>query len=92
LARALCATRKLLLLDEPSAGLDPAASADMYDILAKLNAENITMIMISHDIAAAVRHASHILHIGAQSALFLGAAADYQKSEAGRVYAGGAPA
>ena len=87
LARALCATRKMLLLDEPSAGLDPKASADMYDLIAGLNAEKITIIMISHDIGAAVKYASHILHIGVQSALFFGATADYLKSETGRTYA-----
>jgi zinc transport system ATP-binding protein len=88
LARALCATRKVLLLDEPSAGLDPIASADMYALIAKLNAEKITIIMISHDIAAAVKYATHILHIGAQRALFFGTIADYLKSEAGRIYSG----
>ena len=86
LARALCATRKILLLDEPSAGLDPIASTDMYDLIAELNMENITIIMISHDIASAVKYASHILHIGVQSALFYGTTADYLKSDAGRIY------
>jgi len=88
LARALCATRKILLLDEPAAGLDPQAATDMYNLVANLNAEGITVIMISHDIAAAVEYASHILHIGNGSALFFGAKADYLESEAGRVYAG----
>ena len=88
LARALCATRKILLLDEPAAGLDPMAAADMYSLIEKLNAESITIIMISHDIIAAVKYASHILHIGAQSALFFGTTADYLESAAGRIYAG----
>jgi len=88
LARALCAARKILLLDEPVAGLDPKASAEMYDLTAKLNAGGTTIIMISHDIAASVKYASHILHIGAGAALFSGTKADYLKSEAGRAYAG----
>ncbi len=68
LARALCATRKLLLLDEPVAGLDPKATADLYRLIEKLNAEDrITVIMISHDIAAAV-----IFYISALSPCFLG--------------------
>ncbi|MCL1828354.1 MAG: metal ABC transporter ATP-binding protein [Oscillospiraceae bacterium] len=94
LARALCATRKILLLDEPSAGLDPIASADMYALTAKLNSEKITVIMISHDIAASVKYASRILHIGERSALFFGTTADYLKSETWRIYrsAGGAQA
>ncbi len=75
LARALCAAGRILLLDEPAAGLDPAATADLYTLLQTLNAEGVTVIMISHDIAAATRYASHILHIG--SAIFFGTAAEY---------------
>ncbi|MCL2081544.1 MAG: ATP-binding cassette domain-containing protein [Oscillospiraceae bacterium] len=95
LARALCAARKIILLDEPAAGLDPKAAADMYALTAKLNSEGTTVIMISHDIAASVKYASHILHIGAGTALFFGTKADYLKSGAGRAYAtadGGEPA
>ena len=88
LARALCATRKILLLDEPVAGLDPKATTEMYDLIKKLNESGTTIIMISHDIAASVKHASHILHIGDQRALFIGTKADYLKSEVGRKYAG----
>ena len=83
LARALCATRKILLLDEPVAGLDPKATVEMYDLIRKLNKSGITIMMISHDITASVKYASHILHIGKQSALFFGKTADYLKSEAG---------
>jgi len=89
LARALCATRKILLLDEPAAGLDLKAATDMYTLIADLNSEGITVIMISHDIAAAVKYASHILHIGAQAALFCRERADYAKSCFVRIYAGG---
>ena len=63
LARALCATQKILLLDEPVAGLDPKVTAEMYELISRLNGEGITIIMISHDIAAAKKYASHILHI-----------------------------
>ena len=65
LARALCATQKMLLLDEPVSGLDPKVTAEMYALIEKLNRKDgITVIMISHDIAAAAKYASHILHIG----------------------------
>lgn len=65
LARALCATKKVLLLDEPVLGLDPQVTADMYALIERLNREDgITIMMISHDIAAAERYADHILHIG----------------------------
>ena len=64
LARALCATQKILLLDEPVTGLDPKVTAEMYELIAGLNREGVTVIMISHDITAAVQSASHILHVG----------------------------
>lgn len=87
LARALCATRQLLLLDEPAAGLDPKASADMYRIIESLNTEDgITIIMISHDIASAVKYASHILHIGQHRPLFYGATGDYMQTELGKAF------
>lgn len=80
LARALCSTKKLLLLDEPVAGLDPKSTSDMYQMTERLNSEdNITIIMISHDIASAVKYASHILHIGSHKALFFGTKEDYIK-------------
>ncbi len=84
LARALCATRKVLLLDEPVSGLDPRVTAEMYSLIAELNREGITIIMISHDIAAAVRYASHILHIGAS--VFYGTREAYLESETGKFF------
>ena len=63
LARALCATQKIILLDEPVSGLDPIVTEEMYELIAKLNREGLTVIMVSHDISAALRYASHILHI-----------------------------
>ena len=89
LARAMCATRKILLLDEPAAGLDPKATGEMYDLIAKLNEGGITIIMISHDIDASVKYASHILHIGNGSAMFFGTKEDYTESELGYAYKGG---
>ena len=86
LARALNATRKVLLMDEPAAGLDPNASVEMYTLIKQLNESGITIIMISHDIAASVKYASHILHIGGESSLFFGKTADYLKSDIGRIY------
>jgi len=88
LARALCAAQKILLLDEPAAGLDPKAATEMYTLIKKLNEDGTTIIMISHDTAASVKYASHILHIGRQSALFIGTTEDYLASDIGRSYAG----
>jgi len=84
LARALCATKKLLLLDEPVSGLDPKVTAEMYSLIAELNREGLTIIMISHDISAAVDFASHILHVGAN--VFYGTRDQYIESEAGRYF------
>ena len=78
LARALCATRKLLLMDEPVSGLDPLVTAEMYELIRELNREGVTVIMVSHDVAAAVRYASHILHVGSE--IFFGTVADYRES------------
>ncbi len=92
LARALCAADSMLLLDEPVTGLDPKAQTDLYELIARLNREGITIIMVSHDVRAAVQYASHILQIGAKKQLFFGTAEDYQKSEIGQKFlaAGGA--
>ena len=77
LARALCATQRVLLLDEPVSGLDPKATEEMYDIIRVLNKEGVTIIMISHDIDAALSYASHILHMGKDS--FFGTKEEWKK-------------
>ncbi|MBQ7132764.1 MAG: metal ABC transporter ATP-binding protein [Oscillospiraceae bacterium] len=80
LARALCATKKLLLLDEPVSGLDPLVTDEMYKLIDELNKnDKITIVMISHDIPAAIKYASHILHIG--NKIFFGTAQEYAKSD-----------
>ncbi len=82
LARALCATGKVLLLDEPISGLDPKASAEMYALIAEQSRGGLTVIMISHDIGAAVRYATHILHLGSE--IFFGTKEDYLESAVGQ--------
>ena len=77
LARALCAAEKILLLDEPVSGLDPVVTAEMYALIEDLNRQGVTIIMISHDLQAALRYASHILQIGKTP--FFGTKADYRK-------------
>jgi len=84
LARALCATQKLLLLDEPVSGLDPKVSAEMYKLIEDLNKEGITIIMVSHDIKAALMYADKILHIG--HGVFFGTKEEYLKSKEGQVF------
>ena len=82
LSRALCASGKLLLLDEPVSGLDPKVTGEMYDLIGELHEKELTVIMISHDISAAVRNATHILHIG-EKVLFA-TNEEYRRSEIGR--------
>ncbi len=83
LARALCATHKLIILDEPVTGLDPMAMADMYALIKKLNESGITIIMVSHDVNSAVSNASKILHL-AKNWYFYGTAHQYLHSDAGK--------
>ena len=88
LARALCATKKLLLLDEPLTGLDPLVATELYSILQHIHdAHGITVIMVTHDVECAVRHAQSILHIGRQE-VFFGSCADYEKSAVGKRFLG----
>lgn len=80
LARALCATKKILFLDEPVSGLDPEVTADFYALIRHLNRrEGITILMISHDLQATAADATHILHLG--TTFFYGLASDYFHSE-----------
>ena len=89
LARALCATKRLLLLDEPVTGLDPIATGEMYNLIKLVNlCDNISVIMVSHDIHEAVRYATHILHLGHKQ-LFFGTSAEYKESDMARRFLGG---
>lgn len=83
LARALCATQKLILLDEPTTGLDPIASADFYSLLSELNKEGVTVIMVSHDVTGAMRMSSHILYLGKEESFF-GTTHQYLHSNIGK--------
>lgn len=87
LARAMCATRKLLLLDEPVAGLDPVVTEEMYRLIEALHRDGVTVIMVTHDIVAALRYATHILHISGKP-LFCGTKEDYLLTKTGRAFAG----
>ena len=85
LARALCATKKCLVLDEPTTGLDPVVTADFYRLLHTVNGQGMTVIMVAHDVEEAVRDCSHILHLSCHP-LFIGTAAAYKTSPIGRRY------
>ncbi len=86
LARALCATQKLLLLDEPVSGLDPTVTEEMYELIAKLHEEGIAIIMITHDLSAAAKYATKVLHIGHE--IFFGSKQEYLSASARSEIAG----
>lgn len=85
LARALCATTKLILLDEPVNSLDPKATAEFYQLIKELNESGVTILMVSHDIHAYMEYASHVLHIGKKH-MFYGKKEDYLQSDAWKVF------
>ncbi len=88
LARALCATKKLLVLDEPVAGLDPIVTADLYALIQRINREDgITIIMVSHDIGAALQYATHILQVSGDNNFF-GTVEEYRQSALGSLFLG----
>lgn len=89
LARALCATRKLLLLDEPVSGLDPLVTTELYQTIGNLNkSSGVTIIMVSHDMHSAVNYASHVLHLEHEQAFF-GTAKDYLETSYAKRFLGG---
>lgn len=89
LARALLATDKLLLLDEPTDGLDPLVTRELYQLIDELHRERgLTVIMVTHDMEAALTFARHILHLGHNSQ-FYGTTAEYAASPMGKSFVGG---
>lgn len=85
LARALCAARKMILLDEPIAGLDPSAAADFYEAICKINQSGMAVIMVSHDVHASLSVAKHVLKIGGREAVFFGTPQEYELSGEGTI-------
>ncbi|MDR1059000.1 MAG: metal ABC transporter ATP-binding protein [Treponema sp.] len=86
LARSLCASRKLLVMDEPAAGLDPPAAAELYGLLERLNRElGLTIIMVSHDIEGALNYGGKVLHLRHEQ-LFFGTPAAYRQSAPGKKF------
>jgi len=89
LARALCATHKLLLLDEPAAGLDPLVTGELYELIGHLNKKHgITLVVVSHDVKNVLKYADKVLHM-AKSALFFSTPKEYAKSDVGCRFLGG---
>ena len=89
LARALCATHKLLLLDEPVSGLDPMVTAEMYELIDGINKSGVTVIMVTHDISAALKYANTILCLRSGE-WFFGTRDEFLQSSASDFLKGGA--
>jgi zinc transport system ATP-binding protein len=84
LARALCATDKIMFLDEPITGLDPLAMREMYDLIWKLNQDmQITIVMVTHDIENALKYSNKILCLRKQD-YFFGTKDEFLDSEFGK--------
>ena len=89
LARALCATDSLLVLDEPVTGLDPVVTAELYDIIEELNRrDHVTIIMVSHDVRMATKGANKILQMG-RKVLFFGKTKEYINTSYAKALLGG---
>lgn len=88
LARALCASSKLLVMDEPVTGLDPKVTVEFYQLIKDLNNEGLTIIMVSHDIHVAVNYASHVLHVEKEQS-FIGTTKEYMRSDFWKDIGGG---
>lgn len=84
IARALCATERLLILDEPVTGLDPTVTRELYDTLEKLNRVYQTaIVMVTHDVNGALPYAHKVLHIGPEG-YFFGSKKEYLNSKQGK--------
>jgi zinc transport system ATP-binding protein len=88
LARALCASERLVVLDEPVNGLDPIMTAELYSLIADLNREGLTVIMVSHDVKSAVQFGNKILHME-KSSLFCGSKEEYLQTDICKRMTGG---
>ncbi len=89
LARALCASQRLLLMDEPITGLDPVVTAEFYSLVHTVNKiQGVTIIMVTHDMQGALKHADHILHLHSEQAFF-GSIDEYRNSPMGKYFCGG---
>ncbi|MDR2521995.1 MAG: metal ABC transporter ATP-binding protein [Spirochaetaceae bacterium] len=85
LARALCAARRLLVLDEPASGLDPLVTAEVYALLQALNADGLTIVMVTHDVPYALSRATKIIHVH-HGAVWSGSVDDYKTSREGAAF------
>jgi len=81
LAVALLHAPRLLLLDEPTAGVDPQSRHHIYETLKKLNAEGMTILLSTHIMEEAQRLCSQLTLVDKGSVVFAGDMADIDNLE-----------
>lgn len=81
IARALASRPEILVLDEPTAGVDGATQERFYDMLERVNRENgVTMILVTHDIGVVTKHVNKLACLN-QKLIFHGSHEDFCESE-----------
>lgn len=61
IARALCSESKIILFDEPTSALDPETIQEVLDVMIKLAKENITMVVVTHEMGFARQVADRVV-------------------------------
>ena len=87
LARALVSGSDILFLDEPTTGLDPIATEELYNIIDRLNEEGVTIVMVTHDINTCIKCAKAVMHLK-RGILFYGSRDDYVSTDLYKVISG----
>lgn len=79
IARALCATKKIIILDEPTNGLDPTIAIQIYELLDSLKKnDSITILMVSHDVERALKYADNVIELVNGEVNFVGQPSNYK--------------
>ncbi len=89
LARAICASDKILFMDEPTTGLDPIMTTEFFNLTEKMNRElGIAIVMVTHDTHCAVKYSKNILCLYKEN-YFYGKTSDFISTDKGKLYMGG---
>ena len=79
IARSLCGTKNIIVLDEPTNGLDPSIAKQIYELLDSLKKnENITILMVSHDIERALNYADEVIEMENGEIKFIGKPSEFK--------------
>lgn len=79
IARSLCMAKDLIVLDEPTNGLDPSIANQIYTLLDNLkNTEELTILMVSHDVERALKYADNVIELKDGKVIFDGTVQEYE--------------